>query len=89
MGGDLVAIGLVTLKAVSGDFAGWTQGIIEFVTFAVFGFVLLYVLRLLIDLLILPTTKVSSAIAVERNVGVAFIESTVVIGASLILFFAI
>ena len=89
LGGNLVAIGLVTLKAVFGEFSGWTQGIIEFVIFAVVGFVLLYVLRLLIDLLILPTTKVSAAIANEQNVGVAFVESTVVIGAALILFFAI
>lgn len=89
LGGNLVAIGLVTLKAVFGEFSGWTQGIIEFVIFAVAGFVLLYVLRLLIDLLILPTTKVSAAIANEQNVGVAFVESTVVIGAALILFFAI
>lgn len=58
-------------------------------SYAVIGFVLLYVLRLLIDLLLLPSVKVSNALAIERNVGVAFIESTVVIGAALILFFAI
>lgn len=89
MGGHLIAIGLVMLKAVFGDFVGWGTSIAEFLTFAVIGFVLLFVLRLLIDLVLLPTTKVSHALAVEQNIGVAFIQSTVVISAALILFFAI
>ena len=89
LGGNLIAIGLVTLKAVFGDFVGWGASIAEFLTFAVIGFVLLYVLRLLIDLLLVPSIKVSNAMAVDKNVGVAFIESTVVISAALILFFAI
>ena len=74
---------LVTVLSAGGE------SIAEFLTFAVIGFVLLYVLRLVIDLLLLPGIKVSNALAVERNVGVAFIESTVVISAALILFFAI
>ena len=89
LGGNLIAMGIVTLKAVFGNFPGWGEGIVEFATFAVLGFVLLYVLRLLIDLVLLPTTRVSNQLAVERNVGVAFIEGSVVIGSALILFFAI
>ncbi len=89
LGGNLIAMGIVTLKAVFGNFPGWGPGIAEFLTFAVLGFVLLYVLRLLIDLLLLPTIKVSNELAAERNVGVAFIEGSVVIGSALILFFAI
>ena len=89
LGGNLIAMGIVTLKAVFGDFPGWGQGIAEFLTFAVLGFGLLYVLRLLIDKLLLPTAKISDELAVGRNVGVAFVEGSVVIGAALILFFAI
>ncbi len=89
LGGNLIAMGIVTLKAVFGDFPGWGEGIAEFLTFAVLGFVLLYVLRLLIDKLLLPTTKISNELAEGRNVGVAFVEGSVVIGSSLILFFAI
>lgn len=88
-GGNLIAIGLVMLKALSGDFLGWAQSITEFVVFAVVGFVLLYALRLLVDLLVLPGVKVSLALASGRNIGVAFLESAVVISSSLILFFAI
>ena len=89
LGGNLIAMGIVTLKAVFGDFPGWGQGIAEFLTFAVLGFGLLYVLRLLIDKLLLPTAKISDELAAGRNVGVAFVEGSVVIGAALMLFFAI
>ena len=88
-GGNLIAIGLVMLKALSGDFQGWLQGITEFVIFALVGFVLLYVLRLLVDLLVLPRVRVSEEMSSGQNVGVAFLESAVVISSSLILFFAI
>ena len=88
-GGNLIAIGLVMLKALSGDFASWAQSITEFVIFAIVGFVLLYLLRLIVDLLVLPKVKVGREMSSERNIGVAFIESSVVISCSLILFFAI
>ena len=88
-GGNLIAIGLVMFKAVFGDFVGWGESIAAFLTLGIIGFVLLYVLRLLIDLLLLPTVKVSDALGAGRNIGVAFVESSVVIASALILFMAI
>ena len=87
-GGNLIAIGLVTLKALAGSFLTWQQGITDFVIFAVAGFILLYALRLLVDLILLPRSKVSEQLA-AGNTGVALVESTVVISAALVLFFAI
>ena len=89
LGGNLIAIGVVTLKAVFGDFTGWGESIAAFLTFGVLGFVLLYVMRVLIDLVLLPTVKISTALASGRNVGVAFVESAAVISAALILFMSI
>ena len=88
-GGNLIAIGLVTFKAVFGDFDGWNEGVAAFLTFGVVGFALLYVMRLLLDKMLLPTVSASKAIAVDRNLGVAFIESAVVISSAMILFIAI
>ncbi len=88
-GGNLVAIGLVTFKALFGDFTGWGESIAAFLIFGIIGFVLLYVMRFLIDLLLLPKFQVSQALASGRNVGVAVIESGVVISSALILFLAI
>ena len=89
LGSNLVAMGLVTFKAVFGNFDGWNEALASFFVFVVIGFVLLFVLRLLIDVLLLPTAKISHELAVERNVGVAFVETSVVISSALILFFAI
>ena len=88
-GGNLIAIGLVGLKAIFGDFAGWGESIAAFLVFGVLGFALLYVMRLLIDLVLLPTVKVSRAVAEGHNVGVALVEGSVVISAAMILFMAI
>ena len=89
LGGNLIAIGLVIFKAVFGDFDGWNEGVAAFITFGVIGFALLYVMRLLLDKMLLPTVSASKAIAVDRNLGVAFIESAVVISSAFILFIAI
>ena len=89
LGGNLVAIGLVTFKATFGDFVGWQEGILEFVIYSVVGFVLLYLLRLAVDLVLLPHTRVSEQVAAGRNVGVAFVETAVVVSSALILLLAI
>ena len=89
LGGNLIAIGLVALKAVFGDFAGWGESIASFLVYGVLGFVLLYVMRVLIDFVLLPTVRVSQVIGSGHNSGVALIESAVVISSALILFMAI
>ena len=89
LGGNLIAIGLVTLKAVFGDFTGWGESVAAFLSYGVLGFALLYVMRLLIDLLLLPKVKISQSLAVDHNVGVAFVESAVVISSAMVLFMAI
>jgi uncharacterized membrane protein YjfL (UPF0719 family) len=89
LAGNLVAIGIVVLKAVFGDFVNWEEALAEFITFAVFGFGLLLVMRLVVDLLMFPRVKVADELAIDRNMGVALIEGAVVVSASLILFFAV
>lgn len=86
---NTIAIGIVAFKAVFGDFAGWTEGLIGFAVFAVIGFVILLIVRLLFDLVLHPKANVSRELAVERNLGFAMLEGAVVISASLVLFFAI
>jgi uncharacterized membrane protein (DUF485 family) len=88
-GGNLIAIGLVTFKALFGDFVAWDESIAAFLAFAVLGFALLYVLRIIIDKAMLPTVRISNSLAEGRNVGVAFVEGAVVISAAMILFLAI
>ncbi len=89
LAGNLIAIGLVIFKAVFGEFIGWMESLVSFAVFAVIGFVLLYVVRMIVDFVLLPGTRVADELTVDRNHGVAFIESGVVISAALILYFAI
>ena len=89
LGGNLIAIGIVAFKAVFGEFVSWEAGLAEFVTFAAIGFALLYVVRRIVDLVLFPGVKVSDELAVDRNLGVAFIMAGSVISVSLILFFAV
>lgn len=86
---NTIAIGIVTMKAVFGDFVGWTEGLIAFVVFAIIGFVVLLVVRLIFDFILHPRVNVAEQLTVNQNLGFAFLEGGVVIGVSLILFFAI
>ena len=89
LAGNLVAIGIVVLKAVFGDFVNWEEALAGFITFAAFGFGLLLVMRLVVDLIMFPRVNVADELAIDRNLGVALIEGSVVVSASLILFFAV
>ena len=88
-GGNLIAIGLVAFKAVFGEFAGWGESIAAFLTYGVLGFVLLYAVRVIVDLALLHTVRVSRALAPGRNISVALVESAVVISSAMVLFMAI
>ena len=89
LAGNLIAVGVVTFKAVFGEFVGWPESLAGFLVFAVLGFVLLFVVRQIADIVLLPGAKLQQELAADRNLGVAFIISAVVISSSLILYFAI
>lgn len=89
LAGNLIAIGIVVFKAVFGEFVGWTESIAGFITYAVFGFILLYAVRFVVDKVLFPHSNLSDELAVDRNLGAAFIQSAALISVSLILFFAV
>ena len=89
LAGNLIAIGIVVFKAAFGEFTGWGESLAGYATYAVVGFVLLYAVRFLVDKALFPNVKLSDELTVDRNLGVAFIESAALISVSLILFFAV
>ena len=89
LGGNLIAIGIISLKAIAGDFVGWSEALAGFITFALLGFILLLVVRRLTDFVLFPKVKVSNELAVDQNLGVGLIMAAVVISVSAILFFAV
>lgn len=89
LAGNMIAIGIVTFKAVFGDFVGWNEALAGFFTFAIVGCVLLFVVRQIADFVLFPRVSVAKELAVDRNLGVAFIMAGTVISVSAILFFAV
>ncbi len=89
LAGNLVAIGIVVFKSVFGEFTTWEEGLAGFLIYAVVGFALLFVVRRITDLVLFPKVSVAHELAVDRNLGVAFIVSAMAISVSLILFFAV
>ena len=60
LAGNLIAIGLVTFKAVFGEFVGWGESLAGFLVFAVLGFALLFVVRQIADVVLLPGAKLQT-----------------------------
>ena len=89
LGSSMVAIGVVLLGATRGDFIGWNENLAMFGYFAVFGLVLLLILRKVTDFLLLPGTTIAHEIATDRNINAAWIEGIVSIGMATIILFMI
>ena len=89
LGANLVAVGVIAFKAVFGDFVGWGEGIAAFAVYAVVGFALLAIVRLVVQFVLFPRVNVAGELTEDRNLGVALIEGAAVIGVSLILLFAV
>jgi uncharacterized membrane protein YjfL (UPF0719 family) len=80
LGMNLVAIGVIIMKGVSGDFFEWTHSLTKLgLTFGV-GVVLLMILRVLVDLVLLPGVKLHAEIVQDRNMNAAWVEGTALTG---------
>lgn len=89
MAANLIAVALVAFKAVAGEFLGWSESLIGFAVFAVIGFLLLVIVRWIIDKAMFPKVKIADELSASQNVGVAFIVGGVVVSTALILLFAV
>jgi uncharacterized membrane protein YjfL (UPF0719 family) len=83
----LIAIALLMMKAISGDFVGWMWTLGFFVFDAIVGLAMLLGLRWITDLILLPNARIADEIARDRNVNAGLIEGVLAMGiASIILF---
>ena len=86
LGLSMIAIGIIVLGSMSGDFESWGENLTWFVIDAFVGFVLLMILRKVTDALFLPGTTISHEIAIDRNLNAAWIEGVVAIGIATMVF---
>lgn len=88
-GGALVAIGLIILRAVSGDFVGWVEDLTYLGWNVLLVFVYLVGVRLFFDKVVLPRSDLNVEITRDRNVGAGLLEGAVSIGFAAVLFFVL
>ena len=89
MAGNLVAVGVVMLRATVGDLTDWSANLIAFGYALVAGLVLISLLRRLTDFVLMPGTTLRHEIAVDRNVAAAYLEGSVAVGTAAVVFFMI
>jgi len=83
----LIALGILVLAAIRGEFFDWRTNLSFFAIDSIIGLILLVVLRLVTNYIILPGTTIATEIVRDHNNNAALLEGTVAIGiASVILF---
>lgn len=88
LGGNLIAIALVMLRAIGGEFHGWEESLILFLVDAVFGFFVFFALRVMVDRIFLPGSRLEEEIRRDRNINAAYIECVMLIGGAALIFYA-
>lgn len=86
-GGALIAIGIIVMRAVSGDFVGWAADLQYLGWNVLLVFVYLVGVRLFFDRILIPKSDLSLEITRDRNVGAGLLEGTVSVGFAAVLFF--
>lgn len=88
-GGSLVAIGLVIMAGVGGDFVGWGYNLGVLAINIVGVFVYLFLVRLFFDRVLLTGADLNREIATDRNVGAGVLELALAVSFAAVLFFLI
>ncbi len=84
-GGVLVGMGNIVSIAVAGDFVGWTSSLVLFASDAVFGLVVLFVIKKLTDVLLAPGVSLSQQqTEADPSVGAGLLEAFGYIGGSML-----
>ena len=83
-----IAIGIILFHSLQGAFVSWQESITLFFVDAAIAFVLLPIVRLVVDKLLLTAIRIDDAIA-ENNSAIALIEGFVAISVALVILFSL
>lgn len=86
-GGALIAIGIIVMRAVAGDFVGWVADLQYLGWNVLLVFVYLIGVRFFFDRVLIPKSDLSLEVTRDRNVGAGLLEGTVSVGFAAVLFF--
>jgi uncharacterized membrane protein YjfL (UPF0719 family) len=83
--GTLVAIGVILLSSLSGNFISWTENLTEFAIDGAIAFIVLPIFRLFFDKVIIPKSDLNHEIKNDQNCGAGLLEFVITVGFSVIL----
>ncbi|MEO0897349.1 MAG: DUF350 domain-containing protein [Bacteroidota bacterium] len=87
--GGLISIGIIIMKAVSGDFTGWIEDLTALGMDILIIFIYLVVVRFIFDKLVLRNSNLATEISEDQNIGAGLLEMIVAVCFSLTLFFVL
>ncbi len=85
--GILVAVGLTVEAGIAGEVEHWGEDLLAVSAYLAISMVLLYGLRVLTDLFLMPGTRLAKEIAEDKNAGAGLVEATSFVAGALILAF--
>lgn len=88
-GGSLVAIGIVIMAGVRGDFVDWGYNLTVLAVHIIGVFVYLFLVRLFFDRVLLAGGDLNREIATDANVGAGVLELALAVSFATVLFFLI
>ncbi|MDA9817846.1 DUF350 domain-containing protein [Flavobacteriaceae bacterium] len=83
--GSLVALGIIIMNGISGDFIDWKENLIIVLSANILAFMFLPIAKIFMDSLVIPNDKLSREIVEDKNIGAGFLEATIAICFALIL----
>ncbi len=85
LGGILIALGIILKGSIEGPFTTWSNDIISFGMYAIYGIIMLLIFRIIIDKILLPTTKLAVEITEDKNVAALLVAESAIIVVAIII----
>ncbi|MCP3927081.1 MAG: DUF350 domain-containing protein [Desulfobacterales bacterium] len=79
-GGKCIAIGIIMMKAVSGDFVSWEENLMQFGWYFFCSIFLIIAGRIAIGLVLMPKSDTYKEIVEDRNLNAGLLEGGIVAG---------
>ncbi len=87
--GNLIALGIILMNAVGGDFISWEHNLALFARNTALAFILLPIFRIVLDRVVFSHTDLSEKILKDKNIPAGMLEFAVTISFSIVLYFMI
>ncbi len=88
-GGTLVALGVLLMNGVSGDFVSWSYNLTTFAVYSAIGIAVLPVVRIAFDKCVLPGVSIDDEIHTRSNAAIGLLEMVVAITFAILFYFCV